>query len=316
MKETHDIYDRIAKRCLTLSTRCTINLINGLYGTDYPVDSKVTYHWTEHTDHELKRTLADTIITINDQHSYHIEFQMTKDGDIILRMLEYGFSHALKNTDMDTLCFPEPLVIYLYNKEHLPDEYSMRIRFGRQAEQIYKVPVYKYQEKSFEELNSKKLIVLIPFQLLKLRQAIEKQRTKENMYALKNLITHDIMDSLTRNVEAGNITETECMKLRSMILHLYRHIYGSYEELNQEGVNQMAEEALIFDIDILDYKIRKLEESFEALENKKQSLESKNQSLESENEIWKLYARGFSPEMITEKTGFSLEFIHNILDSE
>lgn len=233
MEKIHDIYDRVAKRCISLSAQCTVNLINGLYGTHYPIDSKVTYHWTENTDDELKRTLADTIVTINGLHSYHIEFQMTKDGDIILRMLEYGFHHAVRTAGIDTICFPEPLVIYLYNRESLPDEYSLRIKFGTQGEYIYKVPVYKYLEKSLEELNRKKMIILIPFQLLKLRQAIEKERTKENMNALKKLITHDIMDSLNANVEAKNITQIESMQLRSMILYLYQHIYGGYEELKK-----------------------------------------------------------------------------------
>lgn len=131
--EIHDIYDRIAKRCLSLSTRCTVHLINGLFGTDYPPDSNVSYHWTENTDNELKKTLADTIVTINQCHSYHIEFQMAKDGDILLRVLEYGFHHAIRSTgSQDTIRFPEPLIVYLYDSESFPDEYTLQISFGEQ----------------------------------------------------------------------------------------------------------------------------------------------------------------------------------------
>lgn len=298
MEKIHDIYDRIAKRCISLSDKCTINLINGLYGTKYPVDSTVTYNWTEHEDDALKRTLADTIVTINGTCSYHIEFQMTKDGDIILRMLEYGFHHAMNTRGIDTIYFPEPLIVYLYNREKVSDEYALTIVFGSQGEFIYKVPVYKYLEKSLKELDDKKLIVLIPFQLLRLRQAIEKERTPENIDALKKLITHDILDTLNRNENAGNITRIEAMKLRRMILHLYHHIYMKYEELEREGVNQMAEEALIFDVDILEHKINKLEREMEALEKRGQELEKtgeelqeKNQNLKAENQNLELVNR-------------------------
>lgn len=309
MEQIHDIYDRIAKRCICLSSRCTVNLINGLYGTDYPPDSKVTYNWTEDTNDELKRTLADNIITINNRFSYGIEFQMTADGDMILRVLEYGFRHAMKTADsLDTIIFPEPLVVYLYNGDKLPDNYTLNIQFGSQGTFQYIVPVFKYLEKPMEELEKRKLIVLLPFQLLRLRKAIEKTRTPENIAALKKLICHDIINSINQNVVAGNITQIESMKLRQMVLYLYQHIYSKYEELEKEGVNHMAEEALIFEVDILDYKIRKLEE-------KNQSLETANQSLALENQIWKLYAHGVSVDEIAEKTGQSSDEIKVILET-
>ena len=97
MKEIHQIYDKAFKRILTLSEKTVINLINGLFDTDYPTDSKITYNWTEHEDKELKRTLADSILTINGRDSYHIEAQMTEDEEIVFRFIEYGFGHAFKN---------------------------------------------------------------------------------------------------------------------------------------------------------------------------------------------------------------------------
>ena len=315
MERMHDIYDRIAKRCLSLSTRCTVNLINGLFGTDYPVDSEVTYNWTENTDDELKRTLADTIVTINQCHSYHIEFQMTIDGDIIMRILEYGFRHAMnRQTGLDVIHFPEPLIVYLYDRESFPDEYTLKIHFGKQGVFDYKVPVFKYLNQPMEELNRKKLIVLLPFQLLRLRRAIEKERTQENMGALKKLISHDILDSLKKNVDAGNITHTEAGKLSRMVLHLYHHIYDGYEELEEEGVGLMAEEALIFDIDILDHEIKKLTQANQFLEEEKQALGETNQALKEEKQklqeekkrLLELLSRTHTPEEIEQETGIEL----------
>ena len=77
------IFDKVFKKILTLSTKSVINMINGLFGTHYPDDSTITYNWTEFMDTELRRTLADTILTINGRYSYHIEAQIENDEDII-----------------------------------------------------------------------------------------------------------------------------------------------------------------------------------------------------------------------------------------
>ena len=54
MNEIYHIYDKAFKRILTLSEKTVINLINGLFDTDYPTDSKITYNWTEHENKNLK----------------------------------------------------------------------------------------------------------------------------------------------------------------------------------------------------------------------------------------------------------------------
>ena len=97
----YHIYDKIFKKILTLSTTAVINLINGLFSTDYPTDSTLDYNWTEFENDELKRILADTIITINNRYRYHLEAQMTEDEDIIFRVFEYGYAHADRNRTSD-----------------------------------------------------------------------------------------------------------------------------------------------------------------------------------------------------------------------
>lgn len=54
-QEIYQIYDKIFKKILTLSGKAVINLINGLFDTNYPTDSKVQYHWTEFVDDGLKQ---------------------------------------------------------------------------------------------------------------------------------------------------------------------------------------------------------------------------------------------------------------------
>lgn len=72
-------------------------------------------------------------------------------------------------------------------------------------------------------------------------------------------MTHDIIGSINDNIAAGNMTIVEGEKLRQMTLKLYHHIYDRYDEMEEEGVNAVVEEALILDIDIWEQKIKKRE---------------------------------------------------------
>ena len=253
-KTIYHIYDKIFKKILTLSSTAVINLVNGLFDTDYPTESTVQYNWTEFENDKLKRILADTIITINEKYSYHMEAQMTRDEDIIFRVFEYGYSHAsrtsIKDDQIYILKFPEPKIIYLYSSENIPDNHTLELDFGSQGTFLYKVSAFKFLEASVEELNQRKMIILIPFQLLKLRKIIETERTPENLEALKNLIQNDIIGSIDKNLRAGNITLDDSRKLKRLTHRLYEHIYSHYEEM--EDLNDMTDESLMLDIDIIE----------------------------------------------------------------
>ena len=272
---TYHIYDKVFKKILTLSSTAVINLINGLFETNHPTDSTITYNWTETENGELKRTLADAILTVNGKYSYHMEAQMTEDEDIIFRVFEYGYGHADKNrryainlfTDFDgkihpdtlesgcELIFPEPRIIYLCPSENVPDTYSLKLNFGTQGSFIYQVSTFKFLETSSEELNQRKMIILIPFALLKLRKLMEKERSDENLEALKNLIQNDIIGSIEENLSLGNITVGDAARLKRLTHQLYRHIYAHYHEM--EGLNVITDESLILDIDIIEMRHEK-----------------------------------------------------------
>lgn len=248
------IFDKVFKKILTLSTKSVINMINGLFGTHYPDDSTITYNWTEFMDTELRRTLADTILTINGRYSYHIEAQIENDEDIIFRVFEYGYHHAdympASSGDYYVLHFPEPKIIYLYATKDIPDIYTLRLDFGTQGYFDYQVPVLKYLETTLEELNQKKLVILIPFRLLKLRKLLKQNRSPKNLQLLQNLIQYDILGTIAINYELGNISMNDAYKLQLLTIQLYNQIYAHYSEM--EDLTNMIEESLSLDIDIIE----------------------------------------------------------------
>ena len=283
----YHIYDKIFKKMLTLSSTAVINLINGLFQTNYPTDSKITYNWTEFVDNDLKKVLADTIITINDKHPYHMEAQIENDDDIVFRVFDYGYKHAEQNKIRDVssdsqenntpvhyhLYFPEPHIIYIDSSASTPDEYILEIHFASQGSFIYKVKTYKLQEHSSEDLDKSKMIILIPFKLLTLRKIIEKERTRENLDALHSLIYDDILENIVKNVNLGNISLSDGIKLYNMTKLLYKHLYSQYKEL--DGENDMTDESIMFPIDELEKKYETL------LAEKDKAIEAKDKTIKA-----------------------------------
>lgn len=96
------------------------------------------------------------------------------------------------------------------------------------------------------------MTILIPFQLLKLKKLLARERSQENLDALKNLITHDILGTIESNLRLGNITGDDAEKLRRLTHRLYAHLYSHYEEM--EELNEMTDESLMLDIDIIEKK--------------------------------------------------------------
>ena len=292
MKEIHQIFDKAFKRILTLSDKAVINLINGLFGTEYPTDSKITYNWTEHEDKELKRTLSDSILTINNKDSYHIEAQMTEDEEIVFRVFEYGFGHAYKNRIIEScgesMVFPQPCIVYLDEgkKDKLPDEYTLILQFKNQGEFIYKVPVVKLQNISLQELNDKKLIVLLPFLLLKLRKKLDKIRSKDNMEELQKLVTNDILNVIDKYEDTGNISATDAYHLKALTNMLYMQIYSEYKEL-EELTMRLYDQSLELPADKYEKTVEELQDEVkemkDVIEEKDASLKEKDASLQEKD---------------------------------
>lgn len=308
-KQVAQIYDSMFKKILTLSAQAVVGLINGLFDTDYPSDSQLTYNWTESHDDDLKRTIADTIITVNHNHSYHMEAQMYKDEEIEFRVFDYGYRYALKTREgKDILMFPEPRVIQLYKSKGISDVKSILLDFGTQGTFEYKVPVFKLLEHSLEELNQRRMVILVPFMLLKLRDSLQKERTPENMEALRKLILDDIIGIISENQSAGNITSTDANKLRGLIQKLYNHLYAHYEELIEGGWNDMMEEGIVLEADIIEAEVTK-RVTKEVTEQVTKKVNEKNQK----DTVKKLYSKLKDKQQVADLLDLPLDVVQQMV---
>ena len=278
-QNNYHIFDKLFKKILTLSEKSVINMINGLFDTNYPLDSEIEYHWTEFVDDELKRTLADTIITVNRYNIYHIEAQVYDDDDIVMRVFDYGYKHSIRNRrEPDVLRFPEPRVVCFGDTKKVPDTYTLTVDFGEQGRFKYKVKTFKYQDYSVEEINNKKMIILIPFQLLRFRELLKKDCNDQNLSRLKSLVENDIIGSIYKNYQLGNITGSDMGRLIQMTKRLYNYLYSEYSQM--EVIDKM-DESLILEYEDLDRKYAEIDRKQADYERRLKKYESTKAEYES-----------------------------------
>ena len=317
----NQIYDKILKRILTLSSCAVVNLINGLFETSFPPESKITYNWTESVDNELGKTISDCILTIHvgdERHRFHIEAEIdtanTNDFSIVLRVFEYGYRDALKHRisgkDKIALKFPQPKIILLEHNSNSPDEVVLELDFGPGGKIDFTVPTMKFLDYSVDELNAQRMVILLPLYLLKLRKQIAKSagRTdnkdaiRRDARELKDMIDNGIMRAIDESNKAGVIDKYDVYVLTELMSALYKHLYGGMEELKEEDMGSIVDGRLVLKSDIL------IMERDMAINKAK-----KETALANSREIArKLLAKGVSPEIVAEAANLPIEEVNEM----
>jgi len=123
--------------------------------------------------------------------------------------------------------------------------------------------------------------------LLKLRKKLEKVRNKESMEELQKLVANDIMKTIDRNVEIGNISSTDAFDLKALTTMLYMKIYSKYEEL-EDFTMRLYDQSLELPSDKYEKTVEELEnevkEMKDVIEAKDESLREKDESLREKDE--------------------------------
>lgn len=302
-EEVHNIFDKIFKKCITLSAKAVVRMINGIFGTDYPDDSTLVYNWTEFVkdDKKISNVLADCIVTVNGEHSYHMEAQTYVDNEVVFRVFDYGFAHAKRNAKEErnryTMKFPSPVIIYLYYESEVPDEYVIELEFDEEQNDVdYKVPVIKLPGMTSQEMDKRNMVILVPFKLLKLREWVDKNKKvmTKTPEELKYFIENDIIGIIESNMIVGNITSTDAARLKKYTLLLRDYICSHIGADGLEEVRGMTDHSFMTDIDILceeyDNKIEALQKDNAGLQKDNADLQRNNSDLKEKLKAYeKLY---------------------------
>lgn len=85
--------DEILKMLFSVSRPLVINAVNYFFNENYEESKEyeIEFLSTESTDLDLQLRRPDIIIKIEKAPRFHLEFQLSKDKLMILRMFEYGY---------------------------------------------------------------------------------------------------------------------------------------------------------------------------------------------------------------------------------
>ncbi|MDR1732182.1 MAG: hypothetical protein LBR61_08855 [Synergistaceae bacterium] len=240
-REIRQIFDLLLKRLLHLSRAATVQFINGLFGTSHPADSGVEYPNTESVSRNLRKRQSDMLVVI-DGRTYHLEAQIRDDENIALRVFEYGWREALrtKRASEDgwnfSLKFPRAKVIAWETTGKTPDAAVLTLEFSDGGRYDYQVEIFKFPDHDIEELEEKKLWLLLPFCLLKFRKRVTAARTSERRreLAVGTMELLNEMDAVVdRAIRSDLLSAADAGTVLEYAQDLFEELYGGYSEFKE-----------------------------------------------------------------------------------
>lgn len=182
-----DIFDSVFKTLLQRFPKLAVALINEVFHADYTEDEVIIQGRNEYHGMDGK-VINDAMIRIRDK-IYHIECQSTSDGLMVIRMVEYDFKIALEETrnilmdelkkkpeerSKEPLSFRFPKSCMVCVRPGIQKEESLKLQVIMPNEQkvLYEVPVVQAQSFSKEDMFKKRLLILIPFYVLRYEKDI------------------------------------------------------------------------------------------------------------------------------------------------
>jgi predicted transposase/invertase (TIGR01784 family) len=275
---------------------------------------------TEFIGDKLPRRHSDTMIKIGDGPIYNLEAQIKEDKEMVIRVFEYGFMQAritqIPSKGKIRLTFPMPKIIYLEGGKKIPDPITLEMEFPDKSIHKYKVGTFKIQEHQPEELFQNKMVLFLPFHILRLRHKIKNAKTKKNLASLAMELRNQINELTRLTLKSGQtrILEREDINIiQTLLERLFKELYTGYAEL--EGVDNMLQEEIKTYAEELEERYNQQAEKMKkrialAEHLKKQAEERENQNrLESAR---RLKAMGVPVDKIAEALDLSPEVVEKL----
>lgn len=183
-----DIFDSVFKTLLQRFPMLAVALINEVFHADYAEDKVIIQGRNEY--HSLDgKIINDAMLRIRDK-IYHIECQSTSDGLMVIRMIEYDFRIALEETrnilmnelkkksnerskEPLSFRFPQSCMVCVRPGIEKEDSLKLQIVMPDGEKVLYEVPIVQAQSFSKEDMFKKRLLILIPFYVLRYEYEIK-----------------------------------------------------------------------------------------------------------------------------------------------
>jgi hypothetical protein len=167
---------------------------------------------------------------------------LSGDADVAVRVFEYGFREGLRTktvTDDDNVIevrFPDARIIYWETSRKAPDEVTLHLKFPDGRYHDYKVKTFKFLNHDISELERKKLSILLPFYVLKLRKRVVSAKTSKQRTELAiemKAILDELVTTVERGEKAGLMNESDKRIVLEHMERLYRELFNHYKEFTE-----------------------------------------------------------------------------------
>jgi hypothetical protein len=255
-RDIFHLFDHVFKCLLGISDPALISLVNGLFDTHYPPSASVSRPSTESVSQDLRRSLADVIITVNGI-SYLVEVQLRNDATMGLRIFLYimneGRRQGAGNRDhVIRIKLPRTRVIYWEPTAGTPDQERIIFELPDGREFHYEARSVKFPRYTVKELEEKGLTALLPFYVIRFRREMRGAREpgKRKKVAAQVLrAAEEVREALERSRGRGELSYSDLGNLKMMTDVLREETYKPYTERGEEGT--MWEHIKLVDFDAL-----------------------------------------------------------------
>ncbi len=238
------IFDDVYRTIISRMPQFIIPVINDAFGTRYPMD--VAFEQLKNEFYTKNGKLITDSIFLVKGHLYHVECQSNPDNTMAIRMFEYGLEIALerarKNKDYLHVDLPESAVIYLRHTKTTPDTLTVEVRSPKGNSLTYESKVIKVQEYTKDVIFRKKLLMYLPFYVLRYEKELETiDKDRKRLDELLKEYT-GICSKLEKALEKGGSSELY-NDLVGCIMEIMDYVLRSHKNARKE-MNEMGGKVL------------------------------------------------------------------------
>ena len=244
-------YDSVFWTGVVKMTQFLVPLINEAFGEKFTEAAKVVLkpgkQVTESVDGAFEQGEVDTLAEVSEDFgelvvkNYHFEIQAKEDGDLAIRIAEYGAAYAYSNvkwTDNGAeMTIPHAAVIFLRSRESTSDNYTIKVNYpGGSVE--YKAPVIKIRDYTIDDIFQKHLLLLLPFFPFLYENELEEMDKDADKINDLHKVLDDVNHRLDEMVTNGDILESNKHHLIDWTQRVFDKLTVRYENV-QKGVDEI-----------------------------------------------------------------------------
>ena len=226
------VFDSVFRTLAQKTPYLFIELINEAFGTEYTRKTKPEQLRNEFYEKGGK-VVTDSVYRIG-RYLYHLECQSTQDGKMVLRMFQYDFyiaiEQAAKNNQLQKVELPQSCVLYLRSTRNTPQVLRTELVQDDRS-MVYESQVIKMSDYTMDTLFRKKLIILIPFYLLKYEKVLQKKQLSPEM---SNELIEDCKEIALAMRQNKEITEQEYIDVMDAFGKITSYVLRKHHKTNEE----------------------------------------------------------------------------------